>query len=740
MSCLITTHIIILLTFRFAAPAVFYTDPNTDVTDKRDGSWSKPFETVADCVKALENPGDECQIREGRYREEIDVQGLTGTEEQPIVIRGYGNERPILDGTVEITPEEGEWQRDGNIYFGKIKHTIWQLFFDDLMMTNARWPDANWSKKTLFDGNKNWAKTSKTSKRGKIIDDGDALKNSGKDMTGAMAILNIGSWNTFVAPVELHNPGDNFFTYEDTFGKIHLNMRAGKFYLEDKLELLDAAEEWFFDKDSSTLYFIPPADRSFTPTTMLRGKVQTYALTITDSRHVVLKNIDFFGTTLTGTSKKWRKDKFIDKIRFDSLNFMYPCASKRMLLEKTVVECTWVSGRNGKGLPTDAWGNFTFYNNTFYGADGPALGYEGSRVLLENNLFEYNDWTSANSLVGEGGHGTLETWSVHDTYRRNTFRYNGESHGLRPGYRSNVTLNRVIGQCWGEQANDGSGIQVTQGRQNGTVVYRNWVSDSPRGGVRFDGNPPKTGDHGTLVENVMFRTSPGAQVKGDYHTVMDNLAFNAPNGNSRPFPRCGLCLWKYVRELPGEINANSIFVRNLADTANGGKMFKDGKRVKPLTVWPLNAGFQADNIVDPDVKSLLRDPENLDFRPVDGSVTAGPYSYDPRLSTYWIPGRQIYKASSPVPPNGARRVVAAHRDALMWLNALDCETHLVYFGTNEAGVIAADDTCTEFKVTDGGNVVYLTENLEAGKKYFWRVDALCPDGMVKGDVWKFTAV
>ena len=34
------------------------------------------FETIGQCVQALKNPGDECQIRAGYYHEEIVVSGL----------------------------------------------------------------------------------------------------------------------------------------------------------------------------------------------------------------------------------------------------------------------------------------------------------------------------------------------------------------------------------------------------------------------------------------------------------------------------------------------------------------------------------------------------------------------------------------------------------------------------------------------------------------------------------------
>ena len=98
------------------------------------------------------------------------------------------------------------------MYTAKIEQDIWQLFVDDEMMTNARWPNGLWSDRTVF-LNKHWAKSDKNSTHGKMVDSGEKnLAGSGLNATGAMAILNIGSFNTFTATVKDHAPGQNVFT------------------------------------------------------------------------------------------------------------------------------------------------------------------------------------------------------------------------------------------------------------------------------------------------------------------------------------------------------------------------------------------------------------------------------------------------------------------------------------------------------------------------------------------------
>merc|ERR1739845_67336 len=101
--------------------------------------------------------------------------------------------------------------------------------------------------------------------------------------------------------------------------------------------------------------------------------------------------------------------------------------------------------------------------------------------------------------------------------------------------------------------------------------------------------------------------------------------------------------------------------------------------------WANRRGTTAngsENVFDKAVAQQLRDPDNLDFRPRKGSqvavVGAGPYSLAESDDTYWIPGRQEWRASTPVPPHGTR---TAKPDLdLMFLAAYGCDTHQVYFG------------------------------------------------------------
>ena len=268
---IILTVILILLPLRVSG-TIYYADGNNG-DDINDGEGiSSAFASIKPCIDALTNPGDECHIRSGRYHQsEFQISGKHGTANQPMLIRGYQKEIPVIDGTIPLTPVAGwELGKDG-IYSAQIEWDIWQLFVDGEMMTNARWPDSLWSDKTIF-LNKYWGKSANSSMRGTMVDNGEQdLAGSGLNAAGAMAILNIGSFNTFTAIVKSHTTGKNVFTYDDTFGHINFKPFQNQYFLEDKLEFLNKAGEWFYDKNTKTIYVKTLDGKS--PEGRIRGKV-----------------------------------------------------------------------------------------------------------------------------------------------------------------------------------------------------------------------------------------------------------------------------------------------------------------------------------------------------------------------------------------------------------------------------------------------------------------------------------
>ena len=304
-------------------------------------------------------------------------------------------------------------------------------------------------------------------------------------------------------------------------------------------------------------------------------------------------------------------------------------------------------------------------------------------------------------------------------------------------------------------------IQLHPECQANTTLANNWAHDSLKYGLRLDGQPPHTGSHARMTGNVAWN-SGGLMVKGDYHTVNYNLAFDLRKESHSAVERqnCSICVLEYVGTNPVPVNSHTTTVHNVADFINGGT--GNGGHSKVTKVEPL-PGLPSDN-VQTNVREEVMDVENLDFRPRKNSTFlkyggVGPYvPTGDRWTQYWIPGRQSYKASTPIPPDGSA-TVKTDRDSVMWLIALNAQASRVTFlascnaslhshpkeDRQEWNNIGHEPRPTEDHLWSSSpipspeNVYYLPTSLKPRTKYCWKVDTIMPEGtIVPGDVWSFT--
>ena len=704
----------------------------SDGSDSNPGTQDKPWKHIQKAVSALQ-PGDICTIRGGRYYEEVSISGLKGTQDKPITFRSYPGESVVFDGTKG--PIKSTWTKyKDNIYQATIEEDIWQLFVDGEMQINARWPNAFWHNYSVFDYTK-WGFSSQNSTydmekgRGVMNDNGtQGLADSGINATGAIAILNIGSWKTFTGLVESHHPREPFFSYqlESPVGNIKFVPNNCRYFLEDKLEFLDAPTEWYYDIKAKKLYLWTESSDS-PENHEITGKKSIYALTITDgSSWIVLSALNFFATTvfIMGSSG----ENIVQDIQLDSCHFSYPSYSKRMLGSLAVPNTTTIyySGELSKDS-----GMFKIFNCTWEYADGQTIKYRGVNGVFVNNLWHHNDFT----CVGDGA--LFQSLGVHDEFVRNVIHSNGPSVGYAPGgardtlglpFGDTVRLNLLYDLKFLQ--NDGSHIQTMINSQNGTILEYNWCFDTMKYGIRFDRvnqDNASWGYNGTISHNVVWSTG-GIMVKGDKHRVLNNLVFNSSGLYDMLMfgpPGSGA-----KQENKHTVVANNILQHGAC--SNG--------RVQPC---PGNPGNFSNN-VNNSVAEYLRDPENLDFRPKPTSdyITKGigPYGEESMREggVYWIPGRQLLTASTPIPPNST---MTAKCDAhLMWLEGYNSDSHDVYFGTNKTAVIKATTMSPEFK----GNFKSPSNIVDPGPlksrvMYYWRVDATQGHSKHRNeDVWQFS--
>jgi parallel beta-helix repeat protein len=94
-------------------------------------------------------------------------------------------------------------------------------------------------------------------------------------------------------------------------------------------------------------------------------------------------------------------------------------------------------------------------------------------------------------------------------------------------------------------------------------------------------------------------------------------------------------------------------------------------------------------------------------------------------------------AKAPWPPNGS--TVLSKITQLTWVEAVDANSHKVYWGTSYNDVNDANESSPEFKGNQEGTSYETDDTLGREKTFYWRIDEVdVNDSVTKGYVWRFT--
>ena len=673
-------------------------------------------------------PGDTCYIRGGSYHEAVVITALTGTAAKPVTFVNYNGEQVVLDGTQPITGlgSTGWTQHSGSIYRTTLGSDIWQLFINGEQMIPARWPNARFDDETVWDSLTHWGRGGTDDTNGTMVDhahNGISLAASGLNLTGAIAILNVGNWATWALPVISHTAGTDTFTYAPiATGYQKFSDNSHRYFIEGKLALLDSEKEWFFDPASRTLYLWAPGGGI--PVGDIRGKVLTYAFDLEKCDYINLRGLHFFGSTF--------KTYQCTQVTVADCELLYPSCSKRMLGETGDPYPTSFD-TNGSTKPSSC----TLRNCILAYTDGPAIHLRGLNNVIENCLIHHVDWSTVDFRGGGFTIHAIQAGAT--TFRHNTVHTTGVSEGYRCGnsqaavYPDLVEFNDLYNMSLTQT--DGSAIDMGSTGVQGCVVRYNWSHNNDKAGIRFDATDTGVyGSQGMQHHNVVWATL-FQMVKGDDHKIFNNTSF----GNGPPD------IIIYDKTSAGGINDLTVTRNNAAGS------------IENSSYGPFDGSFPGihDHNFTGDVAAQLRDSNNRDFRPRAGSVLIdtgvaaagitdgfagsapdqGAYEYGE--TSYWIPGYQSAKASQPIPPDGATNQLA-DRD-LIWLGGYQGTSYDVYLGTTATAVAAATTASPQYMGRQSNNI-YAPTHVVANTTCYWRVDTITPTTTVTGDVWSFARV
>ena len=630
-----------------------------------DGSFGAPFETIQQAADVMV-AGDTCHIREGTYRETLNL-AANGTGGSEITYAAYQDEDVILDGR---DPLAAVWtQGPDNIWSTPISNDVYPLLTNNWAMVfigntpcvEARWPNMKY--------NENW----QASRKWAELDEGPTeygalvcgeIGTSGIDFNGAVLHM---KWlmNRFASrTITNHTAGQNtvYYPQKDGFGDPD-NFPPGaggydpRFYIDGKLDLLDAEEEWFYDTASQTLYLKTPGNED--PSGLdISIKARRYGITADHVDYTRFEQMQLFATSFRFGLEKVSlcrnitlrecsvlypdENRFIDTDSNGVAN-LSSVAQPHFCVEDGLIEHCEFGWSEHRGLSLWARGttvsNCVIHNTSLNGR----MNYSGVRV-------QYGYRNSFSTSEG-------------NTFTRNTVYNSGgiAIYHMGPG-PNEVSYNHCFNA--GLYAGDISVTYLPYGlKAGGTVLAYNWVHGAPTAlGMRCD----TLGNDIAVHHNVVWDCNRSCKWQGYGPFQVNNNTY-------------------YSEHLffDGNDGTNGVDIMNNSDVMNNvftNRLYFRGPDLDYAShPDENNAHFKRNvqvnksytgNIYDATNLFASADRATLDLRPKAGSIlidngtvvpgitddyagTApdiGAYEYD---GEYWVPGTDWLNDGWPVPTSMA---------------------------------------------------------------------------------------
>lgn len=229
-------------------------------SDNADGrSAGSPLRTLRAAAERAVR-GDRILLRRGDvFRESAEIQVAD------VEVNAYGPsdaERPVIAGSEPITG----WKRhDGEIYVAETEHDVGYLYVNGELMTIARYPNQGWLRTRRWEELARGRTEQGRRKLGKTLLHCPELakhpRNDDGYWVGATIRWRHHSWWCETRPIVDYNARGDLTLGDRSFndkGPHEGEKKGWGFYIDGKLEELDAPGEWYFDADEGKVYLYPP--------------------------------------------------------------------------------------------------------------------------------------------------------------------------------------------------------------------------------------------------------------------------------------------------------------------------------------------------------------------------------------------------------------------------------------------------------------------------------------------------
>ncbi len=492
----ILTVIILLQSFTINA-ATYYVSPTGN--DSNNGtSVSTPWQTITKVNQANLQSGDKVLFqRGGTFRGKITAYANGVTYDA----YGGGN-NPIIAASRIAT----NWvQHSGNIWKTTITAPVTNLFCNNVLMTLARYPNTGWLR------NNNGSNTHLSSTQ---------LTQPSGYWTGTQAVIRSTTWSYNVPIINSYTVGTlNFNSLANGDASYNLQNYTWGFFMQNKLSELDVAGEWFYDTQTSQLYFWSPNNAN--PNTLTievmgaNASGQSGILIGWLKTGIRIKNLDIRYGSYAGIENSGGYDLVIDSCKITN-NYIgiksytnLTSGLNNIVVKHTIINNNFESGVNSVGVGHTFEDNMLLYNAVYPGLGNSSWGYITMDTYSDNTIIRRN------RVIGSGYIGVAVRGNslVERNFIDSSCTILNDGCGMGPDqsdgaiFRENIILNTIgntesCASNWSGCDPKGKGIYFGNLAVKNTIIENNTVAYCNGAGMWVDHTMASTGN--TIQGNTFF--------------------------------------------------------------------------------------------------------------------------------------------------------------------------------------------------------------------------------------------
>ena len=527
-----------------------------DGNDNNNGlSPNTPWKTIAKVNSTIFDNDSTILFKQGQT-----FRGSISLSKSPTGITigsyGTGNDKPVIKGSVEITPWQPTshpdldsskvWEADVS-GLTLVDDDIEHLFANEEIMTIARYPNVD----SPLD--KNWLKVDhnpvlnssgkKQAWSGDIFRDQALIDYSKPDnyWTGAVLRIRTYSWTYKVCEIT----GFDSSLGELKAGCLSNQLPEWGYFIDTKLQELDYPDEWYYDKIAKKVYFYPKNGEN--PNNILmEGMTENTGVTIYwHEDNAVIENLKFKhfknrGIYINSSINLIIRNNDIEHVKTGF--YVWNCANLLLAnnnLKNTFTNAITLSASNDYDILDSIIENNTIYNNSMYRVYGARYNgtYNGSGIRVfgkgfkvKNNKVENIGWTGI--YLKSGGEHIVQNNIV-----TNSLAVLNDGGAIAIGSSNNIIQGNILMNSIGntDESNGcgslnsdpcmhhstyGMGIGADSNFTNNTVE-NNIITDNPDMGLRFNAFTSST-----IKNNTLYNNDPGIVIQDKKGPSYDNTIEN----------------------------------------------------------------------------------------------------------------------------------------------------------------------------------------------------------------------